>query len=96
MAIEGQKYDILRDTWIYQEIRQEIMSELQQHFLQTQQQLLLKIVEARFPRLLALANTIVPEINETSTVQELILNISVARLEKEVRQILSDAHKNKE
>jgi hypothetical protein len=85
------KYDILRDTWIYQEIKQEVLAETQQHFLQAQRQLLLDIVEARFPRLLMLATNIVPSITEINTLHSLVINISKVRLEKEARQSLNNA-----
>lgn len=85
------KYDVLRETWIYQEIKQEVISEEHQHFLQKQRELLLEIVEARFPRLLSLATSIVPSITEISALHSLILSISTARLEKDARQSLSNA-----
>jgi hypothetical protein len=85
------KYDILRETWIYQEIKQEVISEERQHFLQTQRELLLEIVEARFPRLLSLATGVVPSITEIGALHSLILCISTARLEKDARQSLSNA-----
>ena len=84
------KYDMLRETWIYQEIKQEVMSEEQEHFLQEQRQLLIEIVEARFPRLLALATSIVPSITEVSVLHALIVHVSTARLEKDARQSLSN------
>ena len=90
-TVHTSKYDILRETWIYQEIKQEVVSEEHEHFLQTQRQLLVEIVEARFPRLLALATSIVPSITEISALHSLILCISKARLEKEARQSLSNA-----
>lgn len=89
------KYDILRDTWIYQEIKQEVASEEHEYFLQAQRQLLIDIVEARFPRLLSLATKIVPSITEVSALHSLILCISKARLEKEARQSLSNADKGR-
>ena len=91
-TMDTSKYDILRETWIYQEIKQEVVSEEHQHFLQAQRELLLEIVEARFPRLLSLATTIVPSITEASALHSLILCISTARLEKEARQGLSNAN----
>jgi hypothetical protein len=95
-AVQTPKYDILRETWIYQEIKQEVVSEEHQHFLQTQRQLLIEIVEARFPRLLSLATSIVPAITEVSALHSLILCISTVRLEKEARQSLTNADQTKE
>jgi hypothetical protein len=95
-AVQTPKYDILRETWIYQEIKQEVVSEEHQHFLQTQRQLLIEIVEARFPRLLSLATSIVSSITEVSALHSLILCISTARLEKEARLGLTNADQTKE
>ena len=95
-TVHTPKYDILRDTWIYQEIKQEVASEEHEHFLQSQRQLLIEIVESRFTRLLSLATKIVPSITEVSTLHSLILCISKARLEKEARQSLSNANQTEE
>jgi hypothetical protein len=95
-AVDTPKYDILRETWIYQEIKQEVVSEEQGHFLQIQRQLLLEIVEARFPRLSSLAMSVVPSITEVDTLHSLILCISKARLEREARQSLSGAGQTEE
>ncbi len=90
-TVHTPKYDILRETWIYQEIKQEVVSEEHELFLQTQRQLLIEIVEARFPRLLALATNIVPSITDVSALHSLILCVSTARLEKDARQSLHSA-----
>jgi len=85
------KYDVLRETWIYQEIKQEVESEERERFLELQRKLLIEIVEARFPRLLSLAISIVPSVTEEDALHSLILCISKARLEKDARQSLSNA-----
>ena len=90
-TLDTPKYDILRETWIYQEIKQEVVSEEHQHFLQEQKQLLIEIVGARFPRLLSLATSIVASITEASALHSLILCISTVRLEKDARQSLNSA-----
>jgi predicted transposase YdaD len=89
--VHTSKYDILRETWIYQEIKQEVESEEREHFLETQRQLLIEIVDARFPRLVLLAKSVAPVITEVSALHALILCVSKARLEKEARQSLTDA-----
>ena len=90
-TVHTPKYDILRETWIYQEIKQEVETEGREHFLESQRQLLIDIVDARFPRLVLLAKTVAPSIAEVPTIHSLILCISKARLEKEARQSLTDA-----
>jgi hypothetical protein len=90
------KYDILRETWIYQEIKQEVESEEREHFLETQRQLLIEIVDARFPRLVLLAKSVAPSITEVSALHSLILCVSKARLEKEAREGLSSVGQESE
>ena len=90
------RYDILRKTWIYQEIKQEVVAEEHERFLQSHRQLLIEIVEARFPRLLSLATSIVPSLTEVSALHSLILCISKARTEKEARHDLSNADQTEE
>ena len=90
------KYDILRETWIYQEIKQEVESEEREHFLEVQRLLLIEIVDARFPRLVLLAKSVAPSITEISALHSLILCISKARLEKEARQSLTSSSQQTE
>lgn len=95
-TVHTPKYDILRETWIYQEIKQEVESEEREHFLEAQRQLLIEIVDARFPRLVLLTKSIAPSITEVSALHSLILCISKARLEKEARQSLTNADQQAE
>jgi predicted transposase YdaD len=83
----------LRDTWIYQEIRQEVQLEERQQCLLEQRQLLLEIIEVRFPRLLAQAQACVEIITERALLHTLIVRVSHARLTKEARQALTEANK---
>ncbi|HEY7416335.1 MAG TPA: hypothetical protein VH593_14175 [Ktedonobacteraceae bacterium] len=85
------KYDILKDTWIYQEIQQQIINEQQQQHLEEQQHLLLEIVRARFPRLESLARKTMECVNTLSSLQTLLVCIGTARSEKEVRCYLAEA-----
>jgi predicted transposase YdaD len=80
------KYDTLKDTWIYQEIKQQIQEEEHQHRLVEQRQTLLQIVQARFPRIESLAKKAIANITEPAILQDLIVKISIARAEKEARQ----------
>ena len=82
-------YDILRDTWIYKEIKQEVQAEQQEERLAEQRQLLQAIIKARFPRLVSQVNRAVEQITETATLQRLLTNVGTAKIEKEVRQALS-------
>ncbi len=81
-------YDRLRDTWIYQEIKQEIQSELYQQQITELRQTLLEITEKRFPRLEPLMQKVVERVTDSTAVRALIVQISTARIEKEARQSL--------
>jgi len=83
------KYDVLRETWIYQEIKQQVQEEEQQHYLEEQRQTLLKIAQTRFPRIESLAKKVAENVTEPSLLRDLIVKISTARIEKEARQGLS-------
>ena len=83
------KYDVLRETWIYREIKQQVQEEEQQHYLEEQRQTLLKIVQTRFPRIESLAKKVAENVTEPSLLRDLIVKISTARIEKEARQGLS-------
>src|SRR5262245_10985014 len=80
------KYDILRDTWIYQEIRQQVRSEEQQQYLLEQRRILLEIAQARFPRIEPLVKQVAEQLNESAQLRSLILKISTARTEKQARE----------
>ena len=89
-----QKYDILRDTWIYQEIRQRVQTKEQQQYLLEQRLMLLDIVQARFPRIKRHVKRIVEQVNEPAGYASLIVKVSIALTEKQARQILQDFTKN--
>ncbi len=85
-----QKYDMLRDTWIYQEIRQQVQAEEQQHRILEQRLILLEIVQARFPRIKPQVKQVAEQLNEPTQLRSLILKISIALTEKQARQALQD------
>ncbi len=88
--MDTQKYDLLRDTWIYQEIRQQVQAEEQQHCLLEQRLTLLEIVQARFPRIKSLVKQIAEQQNEPAQLRNLIIKVSTAPTEKRARQELRD------
>ncbi len=85
-----QSYDDLRGTWIYQEIQQEIRAEELQQRLEEHRHMLLEIVRARFPRIELLATGVIEKIKDPAHLQQLIVRVSVARIEKEARACLSE------
>jgi predicted transposase YdaD len=88
-------YDRLQETPVYKEMtrlasekaRQEGIQEGQ---LRASRELLLSIVQARFPKLFGLTKRLASTIDQTSVLQTLILNISRASNLKEARQYLLD------
>jgi hypothetical protein len=82
-------YILLRDTWIYQDIRQEVQQELQERYVAEQRHMLLEIVRARFPRVEGLLQQFIEGRNEPELLQALIILVGTARLEKDVRQGIS-------
>ena len=85
-----QKYDMLRDTWIYQEIQQQVQAEEQQRSLLEQRLILLEIVQVRFPRLKLLVKQVVEQMNESVQLRSMLLKISTASTQKQVKRILQE------
>jgi hypothetical protein len=77
---------MLRDTWVYEDIKQEAQKELQRAYAEEQRHILLTIVQTRFPRIEALVQQLIANKNELELLQKLIIQIGSARLEKDARQ----------
>jgi hypothetical protein len=75
------KYDVLKDTWIYQEIRQEVQAEVQQQQIIEQRQMVLEIVRARFPRIESLAQKVVEHAYDGAVLRCLVVKVGTARTE---------------
>lgn len=85
------KYDDLHDTWIYQEIKAQVQADLQAQQRHELRYILLKIFEARFPRLIILAHSL--EQLQSEQIQQLIIHIGSAQREREAKAILDEAIK---
>ena len=83
-------YEILKDTWIYDNIKQEVQEEIQQQQLIEQRRILLEIIHARFPRIEALAKQVVEGITKAEVLRELTVRVGIARTEKEARQSINN------
>ncbi|HLZ55646.1 MAG TPA: hypothetical protein VKR06_01760 [Ktedonosporobacter sp.] len=81
-------YELLKNTWIYQEIKQQIDEETEQQHLAELRQMLLEIVQARFSRIAPLTKRIIANIDDHQELRALIIKISIARGEKEARERL--------
>lgn len=82
-------YLMLRDTWIYQDLKQEAQKEIQQNYVKQQHHILFAIVKARFPRIETLIGQLIKDTNELELLQTLIIEIGTARLEKDARQSIA-------
>ncbi len=82
-------YLMLRDTWIYQDLKQEAQKEIQQKYVKQQQHILFAIVQARFPRIETLIGQLIKDTNELELLQTLIIEMGTARLEKDARQSIA-------
>src|SRR5450755_3308692 len=83
-------YDLLKDTWIYRDIQHEVVEEFQQQQLDAHRQTLLAIVQARFPRIEALAQQVAQRISKPERLQELVVRVGMARTEREARQGMNE------
>ncbi|MBO0796794.1 MAG: hypothetical protein J2P36_38425, partial [Ktedonobacteraceae bacterium] len=72
-------YDVLKDTWIYQEIKQQIMEEMHEQCLSELRQAIFEIVEARFPRLLPLARKVAIPLRDSAEVRTLLVVVGSAK-----------------
>jgi hypothetical protein len=81
---------MLRDTWIYQEIQQQVQAEEQLRFLLEQRLILLEIVQVRFPRLKLRVKQVVEQMNESVQLRSMLLKISTASTQKQVKRILQE------
>ena len=90
------QYDILKDTWIYAEIKQQVQEEEYSAYVQEYRQMLQTIVEARFPRLEPLAKEAISHVTNPVVLRDLIVKVSTAKIEKAVRQYLNEQKKGRQ
>lgn len=92
--------DILRESWVYQEIGQEFLEkgleqgleqgreEERQRRLQGQHEMLASFVQAHFPEITVLAKQQTDDIKDPEMLQNAILRLLAARTVEEAQQIL--------
>jgi predicted transposase YdaD len=93
--------DVLRESWVYQEIGEEFFEkgvekgreEERQHALRLQRQVVVKLVQGRFPELTALAEHQVSSINNLDMLQALMLHLLSAESLEEMKQVLFEGGK---
>ncbi len=89
--------DILAESWAFQELqekalikgREEGMQEAMKQEAQRHRRILLALIQARFPALAQLAEERGKAINDPEQFQSLLLNVSLASNEQEVKEHLS-------
>lgn len=84
------QYDILKDTWIYAEIKQQTQEEEHLIYIQEYRQMLQRIVQARFPRLVGQAKEVIGQVIDSVVLRDLIVQVSTAKVEKVARQYLNE------
>jgi len=94
---------LFRDSWVYQELIQEgiekglqegIEKERQQR-LKDQRQMLMTLVQAHFPQLVAMAQRKANAIKKPDVLQTLVLNMVAAQTEEQARQLLQSSKAQK-
>lgn len=78
-------HDVLRESPYYQEILQEGREEGK---IEGQRELLLAIVQARFPEMARLTKKLIAAIDDPASLQDVTVKISMAQTDKEVQQYL--------
>jgi len=86
-------HDAIKDTWVFQGIRQEGLEEgvqqgLQQGAQQTKQKDILRYVELRFPTLLALAKQAVEQRQSLEQLQPLLDKLYLINTSEEAQAVL--------
>jgi ethanolamine utilization protein EutP (predicted NTPase) len=92
--MEVQNYDLLKGTWIYQEIQQQIVEEQKRGYIDEQQQIVLEIVQVRFPRIAVLTKTTMENMTDLAALRALLIKVGTARVEREARQYLAEIRKS--
>lgn len=90
--------DILKESWVYQEIGQEFFEkgreEERQREVQRQSQMLMSFVQTHFPEITALAKQQTEKIKDPEVLQSVILKLIATQRLDEARQILLDINKS--
>ncbi len=91
--------DILKESWVYQELvqkgRDEARQEAEQERLRLQQDVLLNLIRVHFPAIAAQATKLVQHITNQVLLMDLIVQVTVKHTEHEVIQLLTEASKQK-
>jgi predicted transposase YdaD len=86
--------DILRESWVYQELVEEGVEKGREQELQRQRQTIVGYVQRRFPEITALAEQQIAKITDPETLQTVILELLDAQTIEEARQIFLNLDKD--
>jgi hypothetical protein len=86
--------DIIEESWLYQKNLQKGVEKERQETLQRVRQILLTIVQGRFPEMTDLMRTRAETIEDPDVLQDLIVKISLAHDIQEALQVLVALGKN--
>jgi predicted transposase YdaD len=80
--------DVLRESWVYQEIGQEFLEEERQRRRQGIHDAIMTLVQTHFPELVALARQQINSITDPDVLQRMLIKLIAAQQAEEAKQIL--------
>jgi hypothetical protein len=86
--------DILRDSWVYQEIGQSFLLEGIEKELQRNRQTVISCVEMKFPEQVSFAQQQVEQMTDIEVFQQVLIKLFAAQTVQEVQGALLSAPKN--
>ncbi len=87
------RYELLQETWIYQDIQQLVTVEVRKQQLVELRRVLQEIVHVRFPRLEKATQHVAEQLDHLEHFYTIIVRIGSAKNEKEARQALLEVEK---
>jgi predicted transposase YdaD len=84
--------DVLKDSWVYQELIEEGLEKGRQQELEHQKQILLDIVASRFPEIASRVERQMLNIDDLAILRPLFVQVSLAQNAQEVMQLFGSAN----
>jgi hypothetical protein len=86
--------DILEESWFYQEILRKGVEQERQRRIQEKREIVVKLVQMRFPELVPLAEQHLPFIHDPEELHNLILKLFAVQTVDEARQVIIETDKD--
>ena len=86
--------DILQESWVYRELVEQGREEERQRRIQEQQDMLIRLVQVRFPELLGLAKQQSSGVMKPGILSSVNLNLATAQTIEEARKLLLNISKD--